>query len=208
MTDAEGNAVIEHRDISDLTRPRCSLTGGTFQGYVDPGDTFTSQLSATTWGMAMFPMNYSQEFLDNSRIYIQGNGEGIDFSNLPAGVELGLDVADRGPQQLEDGSGKLGVTANEIVVDRHDVDLLVLEESQISRQVADDGLALAGLHLGHVAFVEHLAAECLAVEVTVLAGTVGRFAQNGKRLGQDVGRGFTRRQPLLELVSLGPQGLG
>ncbi|MFH2008866.1 MAG: hypothetical protein ABI333_19920 [bacterium] len=86
--DSEGAAIIEHRNIADLTAPRCALTGGTFDGYVDPGDTFTSQLSATTWGMAMFPMNYSQEFLDNSRIYIQGNGEGIDFNNLPPEAEL------------------------------------------------------------------------------------------------------------------------
>jgi hypothetical protein len=86
--DGQGNAILEHRDILNLHKPRCSYTGGTFQGYVNPGDTFTSQLSATTWGLAMFPMNYYQDFLDYSRIYVLGNGEGIDWSNIPAGASL------------------------------------------------------------------------------------------------------------------------
>ncbi len=86
--DADGNAIIEHRDVTNLTAPRCSLSGGTFEGYVDPGDTFTTQLYSATWGMALFPMNYSQEFLDRSRIYIEGNGEGINWANIPAEAEL------------------------------------------------------------------------------------------------------------------------
>ena len=86
--DSNGNAIIEHRDVTNMTAPRCSLTGGTFEGYVDPGDTFTTQLYAATWGMAMFPMNYSQEFLDRSRIYVAGNGEGIDWSQIPPEAEV------------------------------------------------------------------------------------------------------------------------
>jgi hypothetical protein len=80
---ADNVALIEHKDFSNLGLAPCASVGGTPQGYVDPGDTFTTQLFAATWGMAMFPMNYSQEFQDRSRIFIKGNVEGLDFEHLP-----------------------------------------------------------------------------------------------------------------------------
>ncbi len=76
-------AIVEHAYAADMNAPRCSTVSGTFQGLITPNNTFTIQLYAAVMGMAMFPMNYSQEFIDKSRIYVRGNAEGIDFSHLP-----------------------------------------------------------------------------------------------------------------------------
>lgn len=76
-------ARVEHPYAADLDAPRCStLTGGTYLGNIYPNNTFTVQLYSAVLGMAMFPMNYSQDFIDKSRIYVKGGGEGIDFSHL------------------------------------------------------------------------------------------------------------------------------
>ncbi len=80
--DQEHVAIIEHPYAADLDAPRCSTTGGTFQGLIYPNNTFTIQLYSAVLGMAMFPMNYSQAFIDKSRIYVRGEGEGIDFSHV------------------------------------------------------------------------------------------------------------------------------
>jgi hypothetical protein len=60
--------------------------------YWDPGHTFTSQLYAAVYGMTMFPMNYSQEFIDNWRVYVSGNGEGVLF---PHCTNLATDGCER-----------------------------------------------------------------------------------------------------------------
>ena len=75
-------ARVEHPYAADLDAPRCSTIGGTFGGYLYPNNTFTVQLYGAVLGMAMFPMNYSQAFIDKSRIYVRGEGEGIDFSHV------------------------------------------------------------------------------------------------------------------------------
>jgi hypothetical protein len=77
-----GYAVIDHRSATMPWVEPCSQTGGTNQGFVDPGDTFTTQLYATTLGLAYFPLSYSQEFLDAARIYVIGESQ-PDFSTLP-----------------------------------------------------------------------------------------------------------------------------
>ena len=105
-----------------------------------------------------------------------------------AGIDLRLDVPDAQAQQFEDGHGELGVAADQEVVVRDDVDLLALEVLHVGRQVADDGLALAGPHLGDVVVVEDHAADELDLEVAVLAGAAGGLAAGGKGLGQDVRR--------------------
>lgn len=73
---------VEHPYAAKLGAPRCSTVGGTPLATLYPNNTFTVQLYAAVLGMAMFPMNYSQAFIDKSRIYVKGNGEGIDFSHM------------------------------------------------------------------------------------------------------------------------------
>ncbi|MBN2722690.1 MAG: hypothetical protein JXR95_01320 [Deltaproteobacteria bacterium] len=75
--DTDGTAIIAHPYAGDDVTGNCP--NGATGEYIDPNNTFTVQLYSAVLGMAMFPMNYSQEFIDHSRIYVRGNGEGIDF---------------------------------------------------------------------------------------------------------------------------------
>ena len=83
--DGNGMAIVEQRDITALWRPRCSLTGGTFQGLFVFGNTFEQQLYAASLGMALFPTHYSRWFLEVSRIYVAGS---LDQYDLPPEAEI------------------------------------------------------------------------------------------------------------------------
>jgi hypothetical protein len=84
--DGNGNYAIEHVDFSNMGEPECSSIQqeGTwsFTGtYLDPGHTFSTQLYAAVFGMTMFPMTYSQEFIDKWRVYVRGAMEGHNFEH-------------------------------------------------------------------------------------------------------------------------------
>ena len=57
-----------------------------------------------------------------------------------------------------------GVAAGEVVVHRDELHVLACEGVEVERQSGHEGLALARLHLGDLALVEHDAAYELAVE--------------------------------------------
>ncbi len=76
---------IDYVDGADMKRAACADVGGSLQGIISPETTFTIQLYTAAFGMAMFPMNYSQEFVDYSRIYVQGDSA-PDFSHLGGDV--------------------------------------------------------------------------------------------------------------------------
>ena len=67
------------------------------------------------------------------------------------------------PRPLIERAHPLGVAAGEVVVDRDDVDALALQRIEVGGQGGDQGLALAGDHLGDVAAVEDHAAHELDV---------------------------------------------
>jgi hypothetical protein len=81
--DTEGHKYVEHVDFSNLDDPPCAdFPGTTFTGtYLDPGHTFTTQLYSAVFGMTMFPMTYSQEFIDKWRVYVRGSMEGHQFDH-------------------------------------------------------------------------------------------------------------------------------
>ena len=66
----------------------------------------------------------------------------------------------------------------------------------------DEGLALTGLHLGDVAEVEGGAAHELHVEVAQAEGALGRLADGGERLGQQVVERLAVRVALAQLDGL------
>ena len=104
---------------------------------------------------------------------------------------------------------QLGLVLGEVVVDRDDVDALALERVEVGRQGRDEGLALTGLHLGDVAEVQGGATHELHVEVPLAEGALGRLADRGERLGQEVVEGLAVGEPLAEDVGLGAQlGVG
>ncbi len=84
---------------------------------------------------------------------------------------------------------------------------LALEGVQVGGQGRHQRLALAGLHLGDAALVQHHAADQLHVEMALAQRPLGRLAHHGERLDQQVVQGLAGSQTLLELVGLGAQGL-
>ena len=75
-----------------------------------------------------------------------------------------VDRARAEAQRPEEREHPVPVTLHEVVVDGDDVNLLAVEYGQVGRQRSDDRLALAGLHLGDVPFVEHDRPDDLHVE--------------------------------------------
>ena len=99
----------------------------------------------------------------------------------------------------------LGVAAGEVVVDGDEVNTVAGEAVEVGRQGGDEGLALAGLHLGHPAEVQRGAAHQLDVVVALTEGAHRGLAHRGERLDQDVVEGGTVVEPLAELAGLGSQ---
>ena len=79
---------------------------------------------------------------------------------------------------------------------------LPAERVEVRRQRGDEGLALTGLHLGDVALVQRRATHDLHVEVTLAEGALGRLADRGERLGQQVVEALAVGQALPEDVGL------
>jgi hypothetical protein len=124
-----------------------------------------------------------------------------------------LDPPLRGCHRREDAAGldaegtvdaahQLGLVLGEVVVDRDDVDALAGEGVEVRRQRRDEGLALAGLHLGDVALVQGRPTHDLHVEVALAEGPLGRLADRGERLRQQVVEALAVGQPLLEDIRL------
>ena len=114
-------------------------------------------------------------------------------------------VLDRGNGDAEpvvDGPVPLGVALGEVVVDGHEVHVLAGERVEVERQARDEGLALAGLHLGDVALVQHDAAHQLDVEQPLPGLALARLAHSGERLEEDVLERLAVLEPLLELRGL------
>ena len=95
-------------------------------------------------------------------------------------VEAVDDDADGQAEEIVDLAHPLGVAAGEVVVDGDDVDALAGQRVEIDGKGGDQGLALAGLHLGDGALVEHHAADQLDVEMALAEGALGGLAHRGE----------------------------
>ncbi len=118
---------------------------------------------------------------------------------------LRQDDADVEAEEAVHPAHPLGVTAGQVVVDRHDVDAVARQRVQVDRQRRDQRLALAGTHLGDVAHVQGGTAHDLDVEVPLPQGPSGRFPDCGERLRHQVVEALAARVTLLELIGLRPQ---
>ena len=78
------------------------------------------------------------------------------------------------------------VAAGEVIVDGNNVHTLTGERIQIGREGRDKGLALAGLHLADVAFMQKDAAHQLNIKGPQAKRTAGAFTAVGKCLGQEL----------------------
>ena len=118
--------------------------------------------------------------------------------------QVGDDHADGEAEEAVDLAHPVGVAAGEIVVDGDDVDALALERVEIDGERRDQGLALAGAHLGDLAAVEDDAADQLDVVMALAERALGRLADGGEGFGEDVVERLVRRQPVLEDAGSGP----
>ena len=82
------------------------------------------------------------------------------------------------------------------------MDALAFERVQIGGQRRDERLALAGLHLGDLALVQHRAADELHVEVPHVEHAAAGLADDGEGLGEQVVERLALGEPLAELGGL------
>ena len=78
-------------------------------------------------------------------------------------VDVVLDDANGQPEIAQDLADPLRVAPGQVVVDRDQVAALAGERVQVERQDGDQGLSLAGRHLGDLALVQHDPADQLHV---------------------------------------------
>ena len=110
-----------------------------------------------------------------------------------------LDETDGHAEALEHRLVPLGVALGEVVVDRDEVDAGAREPVQVERERGDEGLALAGLHLGDVALVENDSAHHLDVEHALLRLAPACLAHGSVGLEQQL----VERLPVLEALAQG-----
>ena len=96
------------------------------------------------------------------------------------------DHPDADAEEMEDRAHPLRVAAGEVVVDRHDVDAAAGRRVQDGGHRRDEGLALAGPHLGDLALVEDRRADQLDVEVAHAERPLHRLAGHREDLGHDL----------------------
>ena len=115
--------------------------------------------------------------------------------HLPLCVgQLVLDDADAHAQKPVDAPHPLGVAAREIVVHRDHVHALAGERVEIGGERRDERFALARLHLGDLAGVQHHAADQLHVEMPHVQHALARLADDSKRLRRADRRAIRRRR--------------
>src|SRR5690606_16195658 len=114
-----------------------------------------------------------------------------------------VDHADRQPQPVVQLAHLGGVAAGEVVIDRDHVHALALQGIEVARQGGDQGLALAGAHLGDLAHVQHHAADQLHVVVAHAQHAHAGLAAHGEGLGQHLVQRLAVGHALAEFGGLG-----
>ena len=100
------------------------------------------------------------------------------------GVETVLNDSDAQAEELVKRPHPLGIAPGQVVVDGHHRHASSLEGARVHGQRRDERLAFAGLHLGDAAFVKHLAAHDLHVEVAHAERAFSGLTNDCKDLGQ------------------------
>ena len=108
-------------------------------------------------------------------------------------------------EEAENAAHVLALELGQIIVDGHDMHAFAGERVEVSRHGCRQGLALAGLHLGNAALMEHDAAEHLHAELALARHAVGRLAYDGICFRQQVVQRFAVFKPLAELDGLAAQ---
>ena len=120
-------------------------------------------------------------------------------------VEAVDDDADGEAEEVVDLPHPFRVAAGEIVVDGDDVDALAPERVQVDGERGDEGLALAGPHLGDAALVKHHAADQLHVEMALAERALRRLAHGGEGGDEKVVEGLAVRDLPPEILGAGAE---
>ena len=132
---------------------------------------------------------------DVHRVHLAPLGGGLADQDAPAAhAQEGVDAAHQ-----------IRLVLGQVVVDGDHVDALAGQGAQVRGHRGDQGLALAGLHLGDPALVERDAAHDLHVEGAQAQDAPRRLADGGEGLDQDVVEGLPVGEAVLELLGLGLQ---
>ena len=99
-------------------------------------------------------------------------------------IHVGQDRPHLQAQKMVDPAHLLRLELSQVVVDSDDVHAFAGERVEIARQHRDEGLALAGLHLGDLALVQGGATHDLDVEVSLVQDPLGSFPYGGEGLRQ------------------------
>ena len=133
-------------------------------------------------------------------------GDVAGVFDLPRVVVVGvLDRGDGDAERLVDRRHPFGVAAGQVVVDGDDVDAVAGQRVEEDGQGRGQRLALAGLHLGDRAVVQHHAADQLDVEVALADAAPRRLAGQREGLGQEVVERLAAAGALAQGVGLGAQ---
>ncbi len=117
-------------------------------------------------------------------------------------LDRGRDQADGQPEPAVDPAHPLGVARGQVLVHRDHVHAPAVEPVEVGGQRGDEGLALAGLHLGDPAEVQRHPAHELHVEVALPEDPPARLADDGVGLDEEVVQRLPLVQALAELDRL------
>ena len=105
-------------------------------------------------------------------------------------AQVVLDDPDRHAEEPVDPAHPLRIAPGQVVVHGDDVDPAAAEGVQVGGEGGDEGLALAGLHLGDPALVQDHAADELDVEVPHVEHATACLADHREGVGQQVVQGL------------------
>ena len=115
------------------------------------------------------------------------------------------DEADGETKEAIDLAHPLRVALGEVVVDGDDVDALAGQRVEVGREDGNERFALAGLHLGDAALMEHDAADDLHTVRAHAEHAACRLADGCERLRQQIVERFTASKTCFEFLRLGTQ---
>ena len=115
------------------------------------------------------------------------------------------DEADGEAEEAIDLAHPFGVALGEVVVDGDDVDALAGQRVEVGREDGNERFALAGLHLGDAALMEHDAADDLHTVRAHAEHAVCGLADSGECLGQKLVKRLAGGETVLEFLRFGAE---
>ena len=185
--DDQGRARLVDQDVVDLVDDREALAA--LDPLAELGDHVVAQVVEAelvvravghVGGVGLAPLDRAQV----DQALVAGGIAGLEHEARVVGDHPQAD-----PQEVEDRAHPLRVAPGQVVVGGDDVDAPPGQRVEDRRQRRDEGLALAGAHLGDLALVEDDATDQLDIEMAHPQGPLHRLADHREDLGDGVVQG-------------------